>query len=71
MIQVTDYGRVYGGYVRDVVINKEIGEEIQPFKDVDIWVYSLWRAENFLRKMDDKLEFIEFSIEEKQRLWFR
>lgn len=61
MIQVAqeDYGCVYGGYVRDVVINREMGEEIQAFKDVDIWFYSLIRAANFLYKMNGKLEIIE------------
>ena len=48
-------GAAYGGYVRDVVINRQLGEPIKAFKDVDLWFRTSDDAFKFLKLMGNRL----------------
>lgn len=48
-------GRVFGGYVRGVLMPLTLGRKIDGFKDVDLWFKNKQDAEKFVDEMADKL----------------
>ena len=49
-------GYAYGGYVRDVVINRQLDKKVICPKDVDLWFSSKDDAKRFVTKMGRNLE---------------
>lgn len=47
-------GAAFGGYVRDVVINRQLGKQREAFKDVDLWFKSVKDAMDFVTSMDSE-----------------
>jgi len=56
-------GKVFGGYVRNVLVPREFGNPgPYRFKDVDLWFSNERNAALFLKEMGDALQVIEASM---------
>lgn len=54
-------GRVFGGYVRNVLVPASFNKKSPGFKDVDLWFKNINDAEAFEFEMGTKLEILKFT----------